>query len=85
MGRASQLGLKMSKTPGEHAPIRPLTKEEREARQAFGKAKPSSAMSDLEAEQTAFSDNRERLKAERLEREALESAKKSRPRKKSGV
>lgn len=65
----------MTKTPGERAPIKPLTKEEREARQAFGKPKPSLALSDHEAEQTAFSDNRERLKAERLEREALEAAK----------
>lgn len=71
----------MTKQPGEHASIRPLTKEEREARQAFGKPMASSAMSDYEAEKTAFSDNHERLKAERLEREALESAKNAKAKK----
>lgn len=62
----------MAKSPGEHAPLRPLTKAERDARQAFGKAKPGTAMSDFETEQASFNNNRERLKAERLAREALE-------------
>lgn len=51
---------------------RPSISLVRDARQAFGKAKPGTAMSDFEAEQASFNNNRERLKAERLAREALE-------------
>ena len=62
----------MSKHPGEHQPIRPLTKEERETRKAFREVEAEVAMGDHEAAQKAFGDNRERLKAERLAREAAE-------------
>ena len=62
----------MSKHPGEHEPIRPLTKEEREARKAFRQLEAKVAMTHHETAQQAFSDNRERLKAERLAREAIE-------------
>ena len=60
----------MTKTPGEHEPIRPLTKQERDARKAFRQVEASSAMSDHDAAQRAFGENRERLKPERLAREA---------------
>ena len=60
----------MGKHPGEHQPIRPLTREEREARKAFREVEAEVAMSDHEAAQKAFGDNRERLRAERLAREA---------------
>ena len=62
----------MSKHPGEHEPIRPLTKEEREARKAFRQMDATVAMTDHETAQQAFSDNRERLRSERLAREAAE-------------
>jgi hypothetical protein len=62
----------LAKTPGEHEPLKPLSKAEREARKQFGQAKAGMAMSDQETERKAFSDNHERLKAERLAREAAE-------------
>ena len=62
--------MKMTKHPGEYEPIRPLTKEEREARKAFSQTEAKVAMSDYDVAQQAFADNRERLKAERLVREA---------------
>ena len=60
------------KTPGE--PPRQLTKEEREARKALRQVDAEMAMSDHEVAQKAFADNRERLRAERLAREAAEQA-----------
>ena len=60
----------MSKHPGEHELIRPLTKAEREARKAFRQVEAHVAINDHEATQKAFSNNRERLKSERLAREA---------------
>ena len=60
----------MSKYPGEHEPIRPLTKAEREARKAFRQVNANVAMTDHEIAQQTFANNRERLKAERLAREA---------------
>ena len=62
----------MGKHPGEHHPIRPLTREEREARRAFREVEAEVAMSDHEAAQKAFGDNRKRLRAERFAREAAE-------------
>jgi hypothetical protein len=62
----------MSKHPGEHEPIRPLTTAERAAHKAFRQVEAEVAMTDLEAAQKTFADNRERLKAERLAREAAE-------------
>ena len=60
----------MTKTPGELEPPRPITKAEREARKAFRQVDAEKAMTEHEVVQKAFSNNRERLKAERLAREA---------------
>jgi len=60
----------MAKTPGEHEPIKPISKEEREARKAFRQLDGKAAMTEHETAEKAFADNRERLKAERLAREA---------------
>ena len=60
----------MKKTPGEVEPPRQITKAEREARKAFRQVEAEKAMSEYEIAQEAFSKNRERLKAERLAREA---------------
>ena len=60
----------MTKTPGEVEPPKPITKAEREARKAFRQVDAEKAMSEHEVAQEAFSNNRERLKAERLKREA---------------
>ncbi|WFU45406.1 hypothetical protein QA640_46085 (plasmid) [Bradyrhizobium sp. CB82] len=49
---------------------RASTAAEREAHKAFKMVKPKEAMSDYAKAQKAFHDNRERLKAERLAREA---------------
>jgi hypothetical protein len=74
----------MTKTPGEFQPTKPITKEEREARKAFREVDAEKAMSEHEIAQSAFSANRERLKAERLAREAAgtpTAAKKAKPKK----
>ena len=47
-----------------------LTPAEREARKVFAAQEAEKALSDYEAQQRAFHANRERLKAERLAREA---------------
>ena len=49
---------------------KPPTKIQREANKAFRQHVAEKAMTEHEIEQMAFSDNRERLKAERLAREA---------------
>lgn len=46
---------------------------EREAQKVFGQAKTGRAMAEYEKAQEAFQKNRERLKAERLVREAAEA------------
>jgi hypothetical protein len=51
-------------------PPRTLTSEERKARDAARRADAEQAMREHEAAQKAFYQNRERLKAERLAREA---------------
>ena len=58
------------KIPGEVQPPKPITKAEREARKAFRQVDAEKAMTEHEIAQKAFSNNRERLKAERLVREA---------------
>jgi hypothetical protein len=71
--RLVELGLKgeeMTKTPGEFEPPKPISKAERDARKTFRKLDAEKAMTEHEIEQKAFSANRERLKAERLTREA---------------
>jgi hypothetical protein len=70
-------GEEMTKatTPGEVAQTKPMTSAEREARKAFRHVDAEKAMTEHEIAQKAFSNNRERLKAERLAREAAEKAK----------
>jgi hypothetical protein len=60
----------MMKTPGGNEPPKQISRAEREARKAFRDVGAKTAMSEHEIAQTAFSNNRERLKAERLAREA---------------
>jgi hypothetical protein len=62
----------MKKKPGEVEPPRQITKAEREARKAFRQIDAKKEMTEHEIAQKAFSKNRERLKAERLAREAAE-------------
>jgi hypothetical protein len=50
-----------------------ITPAEREARKAFREVEAAKAMTKYEISQKAFQDNRERLKALRLAREAEES------------
>ena len=59
----------MTKTPGEVQPPKQLTKAERDARKAFRQVDAQKAMTEHEIAQKAFSNNRERLKAERSARE----------------
>jgi hypothetical protein len=58
------------KIPGEVQPPKPISKAEREARKVFRQVEAKKAMTEHEIAQKAFSNNRERLKAERLAREA---------------
>jgi hypothetical protein len=60
----------MTKTPGQYEPPKPITKAERAARKAFRQVDAGKAMTEHETAQKALSANRERLKAERLAREA---------------
>jgi hypothetical protein len=60
----------MTKTRGEFNRPKPITKAERDARKAFRQVDAKKAMTEHEIAQKAFSANRERLKAERLAREA---------------
>ena len=74
----------MTKAPGEFEPPKPITKAEREARKAFRQLDAKTAVTEHEIAQKAFAANRERLKAERLMREAtgtLVSAKKAKTKK----
>jgi len=52
--------------------LKVTTPAEREARKAFRQVEAAKAMTDHEKAQKTFNDNRERLKAERLAREAAE-------------
>lgn len=61
-------GEEMTKAPGEFE--QPITKAERDARKASRKVDAEKAMTEHEITQKAFSANRERLKTERLTREA---------------
>jgi hypothetical protein len=60
----------MTKIPGEFEPPKPITKEQREARKAFRQVDAKLAMTEHQIAEKAFAANRERLKAERLTREA---------------
>ena len=75
----------MTKIPGEVEPPKPMTSAEREARKASRQVAAEKAMTEHEIAQKAFSTSRERLKAERLAREAAGppvAAKKTKPKKK---
>jgi hypothetical protein len=60
----------VTKTPHEFEGPKPITKAEREARKVFRQVDAQKAMTEQETAQKAFHANRERLKAERLAREA---------------
>ena len=68
-----------TKTPGEVEPQRRLTKEEREARKAVRAGKAQAALLEHQKEQKVFLENRERLKAERLARDASMSRSSAKP------
>jgi hypothetical protein len=72
-------GEEMTKTPGEVEPAKPIDKAEREARKASRQLDAEKAMTEHEISQKAFSANRERLKAERLAREAKPQTKGKEP------
>jgi hypothetical protein len=76
----------MTKTPREFEEPKPITKAEREARRVFRQVDAQKAGTEYETAQKAFHANRERLKAERLAREAAGTpgaAKKAKTKKKS--
>jgi hypothetical protein len=60
--------------------MKQISSAEREARKAFREVGAKTAVSDHEIAQTAFSQNRERLKAERLAREAAAPPATAKPR-----
>ena len=71
-GIPSKVQRHMAKPPSEYEPANPLSKEQREARKLFREADAEAARSDRERTEKAFNENRERLKAERLAREAAD-------------
>jgi hypothetical protein len=79
----------MTKIPGEVEPFKPRTKEQRDALKAFRRVEANQAITDHEIAQKAFHSNHERLKAERLAREAAAgtsvAAKKAKPTRKRQV
>jgi hypothetical protein len=66
----------MTKKPSGFQPTEPMTKADREARKAFRQVDAKKALTEHEIAQRAFSANRERLRAERLAREAAGTPKK---------
>lgn len=62
----------MTKTPGNIEQPKPVTKAERNARKAFRQEDAKAAMTEQETTEKAFSNHRERLRGERLAREAVE-------------
>lgn len=60
----------VEKTPSEGEPVRKVSKEDRAALKAFRQDEADVAMRDVEMAREAFDKNRERLKAERLARDA---------------
>ncbi len=62
----------MSKTPAQFEQPKPISKEEREAHKAFRQIEAEKTMTEYAIAGKAFTTNRERVKAERLAREALE-------------
>ena len=63
----------MTKIVGEYEPPKPISKAERKARKAFRQVDAEKAMSEHALAEKGFAQNRERLKAERLAREAVAS------------
>jgi hypothetical protein len=75
----------MTKKPSKFEPRKPMTQAEREARKAFRQVDAEKTITEYEIAQKVFSANRERLKAERLAREAAGTpvaTKKAEPKKK---
>ena len=62
----------MTKTLDIFEQPKPVTKAEREARKAFRQEDAKAAITEHEMAEQAFSNNRERLRAERMAREAVE-------------
>jgi len=62
----------MSKASGQSEPRKPISKEERDAGKVLRDADAQSALIEHANAAEAFDKNRERLKAERLAREAAE-------------
>ena len=62
----------MTKTPDNIDQPKPVTKAERDARKVFRQEDAKAAMTEHETAEKAFSNNRERLRGERLTREAVE-------------
>ena len=60
----------MQKRTDQYEPAKTLTKEERDARALFRQTQATAALAEREVKEKAFYENRERLKAERLAREA---------------
>jgi hypothetical protein len=73
--RKPRQGEAMTKTPGEGERFKPMTKALRDAHKVFRQVDAEKAVTEHEIVQKAFSANRERLKAERLTREAELKAK----------
>ncbi len=74
----------MTKPPGEYQPSKPNTSAERNAQKAFRQLDAEKAMTEQDIAKKAFTKNYERLKAERLAREAAAgpaAATKARPKK----
>jgi DNA-directed RNA polymerase alpha subunit len=65
-------GEKMAKTPGNLEQPKLVSGAEREARKAFRQVDFKAALTEHETSEQAFSDNRKRLRSERLAREAAE-------------
>jgi hypothetical protein len=73
--RKTRQGEAVTKRPGEVEPFKPITKAVRDAHKAFRQVDAEKALTEHEIAQKAFATNRERLKAERLAREAELKAK----------
>lgn len=74
----------MTQTPFVHEPRKPLSKAERAAQREFRQIDAEKAISEHQKAQRAFRKNYERLKAERLAREAAAVATKGKTRDKVG-
>jgi hypothetical protein len=73
--RKTRQGEAVTKRPGEVERFKPITKAVRDAQKAFRQVDAEEVVTEHEIAQKAFSANRERLKAERLAREAELKAK----------